>query len=183
MNVPKSISLLLIPAAAAALFLMPGCDISGGNSAIREVALNISGTYSNSGGIPERQSGNRIIRFSLSQTGDRLQAVDNQGASWSGSIGRASDSEATFTLKGMTSVGAEVVLTGTITVDGTDATMRGTWVEPGITAGAAASATVAPQPTPTPDPSPTPTPDPDNGVTPTPTPVPNSSSPVLEIST
>src|SRR5690606_16763717 len=95
-----------------------------------------------------------------SQSGDRLNAVDNQGGRWNGSIGRADAGLATFNLKGATSSGAEVILTGTIVVNGTDATLTGTWVEPGLTAAASAQATVAaaPEPTPVPQPRPNPTP-------------------------
>jgi hypothetical protein len=62
----------------------------------------------------------------------------------------------------MTTTGIEVVITGSISVSGTTATLNGLWVEPGLTATASATASVAAAPTATPGPtvSPTSTPTP-----------------------
>ena len=97
-----------------------------------------------------------------------MDAVDNLGALWRGSIGRADDTLVTFTLTGLTNTGVAVTISGSIAVDGTTASMSGTWIEPSIRSVVSATATVAgvitPTPVPTDVPSSTPTP------TPTPTP-------------
>jgi hypothetical protein len=157
---------LITAGLAGVLLLFSACEISGGNETVRNVSIRIGGSYVNSSGIPSNQSGNRITQLAITQSGDRLDAVDNFGGRWNGSIGQAESNLATFTLKGMTSAGAEVVLTGTITVDGTNATLSGTWIEPSLRAAASAQASVAPAPLPTP----VPTPGNGNGSTPTPTP-------------
>ncbi|MGA0368646.1 MAG: hypothetical protein ACO3N7_04265, partial [Kiritimatiellia bacterium] len=100
------------------------------------------------------------------QSGDRLSAVDNTGAPWAGSIGRAEGNIATFTLDGSTSAGAAVVLTGTIVVNGSSASLSGTWIEPSLRSAASAEATVAARATPTAQPTGSPT------LTPTATPIP-----------
>lgn len=170
--------LLLAAVSLLPLLFFSACEISGGNETVREVSVRVAGNYVNSSGIPSNQTGNRITQLAINQSGDRLNAVDNQGGRWSGSIGRAEAGLVTFTLKGATSSGSEVVLTGTITVSGTDARLSGTWVEPGLTAAASAEATVAaaPRPTPTPAPNPNPTanPNPNPAPNPTATPVPTT---------
>lgn len=147
-----------------------GCEIRSGDDVVRDVPLNIEGAYVNTEGIPRRQSGQRITTFNLSQTGDQLYVVDNEGTRWTGSIGRVRDRSASVTLRGMTTEGNEVVITGNIRVEGTTARLTGTWVEPGFTSELSAEAGVAPQPSPTPTPenggptpTPTPTPVPENG--------------------
>ena len=154
-----------------------GCDISSGDDTVRQVSLSIAGTYENGDGIPVRQSGDRVTRFSITQNGDQLTAIDNFGRRWTGRIGRATDVLATITLRGQTTENVEVVISGTIQVDGTSATLTGIWAEPDLNAEISATATVSGAP------APTPTPDPDNGndngnggTTPTPTPTPDSGS-------
>lgn len=185
-----SVSVLCASFIAALLLLQAGCEIDGGDETVRTVSVNVEGTYRNGSGIPERQSGNRVTQLTLVQSGDQLTAIDNQGARWSGTIGRAGADSATLTLRGMTSNGVEVVITGTITVSGTNATLSGLWVEPGLNSGVSASASdVAPQPTATPpanntpDPGATSTPVPEVTSTPTtivfPTPTPTDSLPPI----
>jgi len=149
---------------AAFLLLTGGCEISDGDETVREVSVSIGGSYRNADGIPERQSGATVTRLTLTQNGDQLSAVDNEGTRWTGTIGRASNALATFNLRGLTTTGVEVVITGTIRIEGTTATLSGVWVEPGLTAEVNASASVAGSPTATPTPigttSPTPTPTP-----------------------
>lgn len=162
MKYPTASPLLLVASLSLfALLFFSACEISGGNETVREVPIRLAGSYVNEEGIPTRQSGDAITRLTISQSGDRLDAVDNLGARWRGSIGRADSNLATITLNGLTNNGVEVVLTGSITVNGTDARLTGTWVEPGLTAAASARATVAPAPEPTPGPQPTP--EPENG--------------------
>ncbi len=90
--------------------------------------------------------------MNLIQDGDRLQAIDNNGLIFRGSIGSAvSDSEtggqrsATFTLNGQTTTGQEGIISGTIVVIGNQATMTGTWAEPTLFGNVRAGAEVVPR--------------------------------------
>ncbi len=155
----------LLSALAAGLVLLgAACDISGGDEVVRAVSIRLSGTYVNGSGIPERQSGARVTRLSLTQSGDQLFAVDNEGTRWTGRIQNEEGASATVTLNGRTTTGVEVVITGNIHVEGTTATLGGLWVEPGLTANVSATATVAGSAAATPTPVP--------GATPTATPTP-----------
>lgn len=149
----------VLPWASALLFssvlFFTACDISGSDDVVRQVSLNIAGAYTNDSGIPENQSGNRVTLLSIQQRGDQLSAVDNQGGNYSGSIGRADENLATFTLNGATSAGESVTLTGTVVVEGTSASLTGTWIEPSLRSSARASATVSGQVTPSGTPTPT----------------------------
>ncbi len=158
----------------AAAYLLPlllllnnSCDISSGDETVRTVSLNVAGTYVNDAGIPTNQSGATITRITFNQNGDQLEGVDNEGTRWTGSIGRADGDTATVTIRGITTTGVQVVITGSIVVNGTTAVLSGLWVEPSLTSNAFATATVAAGPTPTPTPELTVTP----GATVTATPV------------
>jgi len=153
--------MLVFPLLLTGLLIQSACEIQSGNETVRNVSLNVAGTYRNSSGIPARQSGSRITSLTLTQSGDRLFAIDNLGARWTGSIGRADQQVASVTLKGMTSAGGEVVITGNIRVSGNDGVLSGLWVEPGFTSDLFAEANnvqPSPEPTPTPLPNATPTP-------------------------
>ena len=167
---PKShpFSALLLGLSSLALLVYTGCEISSGDDVTRNVTLNIQGVYANASGIPRRQSGVRITSLALSQSGDQLNVVDNEGTRWTGTIGRVSGNNASFTLKGLTTAGNEVVITGNIAIEGTTGRMTGTWVEPGFSSPISAEAGVAAQPTPTPTPE-----NGNNGPTPVPTPTPD----------
>jgi hypothetical protein len=151
---------------AGVLLLTGGCEIDSGDETVREVSISISGSYRNDAGIPERQSGATITQLTLNQSGDQLTAIDNEGTRWTGTIGRATDSLATITLRGLTTTGVEVVITGSIQVSGTTATFTGVWVEPSLTSEVNATATVAGAPVATATPIPGAT------ATPTATPIP-----------
>jgi hypothetical protein len=130
--------------------LQVGCDIESGDDVTRNVSVNVSGVYRNGDGIPTRQSGAKVSSINLTQSGDQLYGVDNNGGRWEGSIGRADAGTATITLKGQTSAGAKVVITGNIRVSGNTGTMSGTWIEPGLTGDVFATGDVVPSPTATP---------------------------------
>ena len=155
------------------VFLQSACDIQSGNETVRNVPINVAGSYRNENGIPTRQSGRIITLLSITQAGDQLYAIDNEGTRWRGTIGRADGNTASITLRGLTTAQGEVVITGTIVVSGTSATLSGTWVEPGYTSPVSAQAgDVSPAPQPTPGPGPNPTPTPTPSPTPSPTPAP-----------
>ncbi|WFB37167.1 hypothetical protein P3T73_05265 [Kiritimatiellota bacterium B12222] len=146
------------------LLLFAACEIDSGSEVTRNVSLNVAGSYQNDGGIPSAQTGQTISRLSITQTGDQLFAIDNLGARWTGNIGRIESNLATITLQGMTSTGAEVVISGTITINDTTGILFGNWIEPTLRSDANATATVASIITPTPLPT--------NTAEPTTTPIP-----------
>lgn len=168
--------------------LFTACEISGSNDVTRQVSLNVTGSYVNEGGIASRQSGGTITLLAISQRGDQLSAVDNLGARWTGTIGRADGNLATVTLQGMTNTGVEVVISGSIVIEGTTGTLTGTWIEPNLRAPVSAAAAVAPISTPTPNATAVPTENPSATATPTPipgataTPIPGATpTPVLTV--
>jgi len=142
-------------------FLLLSCDIQSGNETVRNVSVNMAGTYRKESGIPSRQSGATTTRLSITQSGNQLYGVDEHNRRWQGSVTRAEGTNfATFNLKGSTTAGGDVTMTGDVRIDGTNARIVGLWVEPGFTSNFSAEATVAPGPSPTPQPGPTPTPTP-----------------------
>jgi len=130
----------------AAFIAFLGCDIDSGDEVIREVgSTNISGVYSNSEGgaiITPSNSGTTINTLNIIQTGDRLEAIANDGLIYRGTIGNFVSNAASFNLSGTTGGGQSATLTGTIRVDGSTARLTGTWIEPGLFATADASADV-----------------------------------------
>jgi hypothetical protein len=168
---PLNVKIMIaVTAAFAAGIGFMGCEISSSDETVRQVSLQIAGTYTNSSGIPTRQSGSAVTTLTLLQSGDRLEGIDNFGRRWEGNIGRADTRVATLTLEGQTTTGVPVVITGQIQVNGTTGTLSGIWVEPSLRANLSAEATVSAAPTPTPGPEATPTPG--GGATPTPEPTP-----------
>jgi hypothetical protein len=130
------------------VLLFTACEISSPDDVTRQVTLNVSGSYTNGSGIAGQQSGSTITLLSITQSGDQLFAVDNLGARWTGSIGRADGNVATVNLRGLTNSGVEVVIAGAISIDGTTGTLSGTWIEPNLRSTVNATANgVAPVPT------------------------------------
>lgn len=120
---------------------LAGCEVgtSSPNNLIRNVGVDYSGYYTGQNtdsAIPSKQTGALISNFNLIQTGDTLQAIDNNGEIWKGEISNTPDANnltATFTMKGKTSTGAKITMVGILTkTDAKDqeATMSGTWIEP-----------------------------------------------------
>lgn len=112
------------------------CEVGSSDSVTRNVGLDVSGFYQHPNHPAQKlvaeNTGLAVTSLSLNQTGDQLEARDNNGSSFSGTIGEASDSSASFTLEGQTTAGQSATISGTITVDGGNATMRGTWIEPSL---------------------------------------------------
>jgi hypothetical protein len=129
----------LLAAAAAG-----GCDVSSSSTVARRT-LAVAGVYRNpeGGRIVDRNSGAAVTSLSLQQYGDRIEAVDNNGRLFRGTIGGENGSVASFEMKGDTTSGVAVTLTGTIAVDGTASRMQATWIEPSLLGTLVASATVA----------------------------------------
>ncbi len=137
----------------ASLFLL-GCEIGDADSVVREVGINYSGFYVGDGGkLVSQQTGAQTTSLNLRQTGDQLEAVDNNGITFRGTIGSVVDDTASFVLDGSTTAGQAVTIDGTLTASGTEGTMRGTWIEPVIIGTVSGQATINPSPTNSPSPS------------------------------
>jgi len=128
--------------AAGGLILggLAGCEVGSPDNAYRQTGLSIAGYYTNPGAaagavavtaarVVSNNSGAPIAALNLRQSGDQLEAVDNNGTVMKGAIGSVSGSTATLVLSGTTTAGAQGVLDATVTVSGTRAVMRGTWAE------------------------------------------------------
>lgn len=123
---------------------LTACDIDSGDETVRTIGVALSGLYTNGGGriVSPSNTGNAVTSLNLVQTGDRLEAVDNNGQIFRGTVGAVVDTQASFNMTGSTTAGNEAVIAGTFTVNGTQATMSGTWAEPALFGSVSASATV-----------------------------------------
>lgn len=126
-------------AVAAAL----GCSVDSADEFIRDVTVNFSGFYvgRNNGVLVSANSGKPITTLDLRQNGDRLEAVDNNGRIWRGSLGEVQGGSSSFELNGQTTDGTEATFSGSITssdggsadtgsVSNAEGTMQGTYIEP-----------------------------------------------------
>lgn len=158
MRITKTLPVALCAGLLTLLIIQSGCTIDSADSVIRSVGLNVSGLY-NGSPLVQRNTGASIQSMNVIQDGDSLQGVDNNGVPFKGTIGAVQrgdsggSSSATFQLKGTTTAGAEGIISGTITVTGTEAIMRGTWAEPALFSTVAGTASVASTPIPNPTPS------------------------------
>lgn len=119
--------------AAMAGAVLVGCEVGSPDTVIRQVALTIAGFYANSGGnIVSENTGEAIETLNLIQDGSDLQAIDNNGRIFRGSISASSESSAQIQLTGATSAGAQGIIQAVVTVSGSSATMQGTWIEPSL---------------------------------------------------
>jgi len=131
---------------ASTLFFV-GCEGDSAETLIRNVILQVAGFYIPVEGattIPGDNTGNPVTSLDLRQNGDQIEAIDNNGIIFKGTLGRVTEESASFTLNGQTTAGQEVTISGTISVGvgETDADMRGTWIEPTLFSPVAAQATV-----------------------------------------
>lgn len=97
-----------------------------------------------------RQSGKTLTWLRLLQYGSSLEAYDNAGMSWDGSISSVQNGTATFNLRGRTTAGAAVDVAGALRYADQNSTMDATWIEPGFSGSILARATVSPAATNTP---------------------------------
>lgn len=126
---PRSLAFLAV---ALLLTLAAGCDVDTPDSVSRTVDIRVGGIYTPPEGrefIVSRNTGSTIRQLNLRQSGDQLEAVDNNGQIFRGTLGSVQEASASFTLRGQTTDGNEGVMSGAITVEGAEATMRGTWIE------------------------------------------------------
>ncbi len=132
---------LLALAHLAAILLPSGCEIDSADTFSRDVPVDFSGFYTAcSGNLVGGNSGASITTLDLRQSGDRLEAVDNNGSIWRGSLGEVQNGRSTFELKGRTTTDTEGIFSGTLSSSdagstnssgAADGSMRGTYIEPG----------------------------------------------------
>ncbi|TAN38037.1 MAG: hypothetical protein EPN23_03550 [Verrucomicrobia bacterium] len=127
--------LLIVPVllmSVLAVGLLPGCEVGNPDNVVPVSGGNFSGNYTNPGGgaMVARNSGNAVTSLSVTQFGNQLNAVDNNGILFQGTLGDVVSSRATFTLSGATTAGAKVTVNGNLSGSGSTATMNGTWAEP-----------------------------------------------------
>ena len=131
-----------------AVSVLPGCEVGSPNDVVAGANGNFSGTYagSSNGVLVVNNSGNAVTSLTVSQTGNQLQAVDNNGLLFKGTIGdilssssgsssnttTSGTASATFTLNGATTAGQTVSINGTLSASGSTGRMTGIWSEPGV---------------------------------------------------
>ena len=136
------VRLVFVFATTALGFLIAGCETDSAEQVYRQVDITVEGYYTGSP-IVSQNTGAAITSLNLRQAGDQLEAIDNNNSVFSGTIGQVTDSSiATFTITGLTTVGNEATISGSITVEGTQATMRGTWIEDSLFGSVYATASV-----------------------------------------
>ena len=132
---------LLALALLAVVILPSGCEVDSADTFSRDVSTDFSGFYTAcSGNLVGNNSGAAITTLDLRQSGDRLEAVDNNGSLWRGSLGDVQNGRSSFELKGRTTSNTEGIFSGTLSSsDGggtnssgsADGSMSGTFIEPG----------------------------------------------------
>lgn len=126
--------------------ILAGCDIDSGESGARNVGLSVQGFYTHPDAgsfVVLRTSGDPLVSIDLRQAGDQLEGIDDNGIVFGGTIGQvAASNSATFNMEGRSTSGADATISGTITIEGTVATMRGTWIETALTSPVFGQATV-----------------------------------------
>lgn len=133
MKLTTKLSVLLL----GATLTMMGCEQSNSpNVTVRNVGVDFSGFYDNDGApLTSSQTGAKITSLNLRQTGDRLEAVDNNGIIFKGTLGEVSlndngQASSIFDLNGRTTANGDVTISGTISGSENQGTMSGTWIEP-----------------------------------------------------
>lgn len=132
--------------------LMTGCEIDSAENSTRNPGLTVEGFYTGRDGGPmvPRTTGNQVQTMNLTQNGDQLQVIDDNGIIFRGSLGQVIDDGATFTLRGQATSGQEATISGNFDVAGTMSTMRGSWIEDSLVSTVFGEATVPENTTPAP---------------------------------
>ncbi|NLD89667.1 MAG: hypothetical protein GX634_04915 [Lentisphaerae bacterium] len=136
--------------------LLSACDVDSADSTTAVVSdtdgtiYNFAGLYLPTGTNTEflvypfnRQSGVKLTWIRLLQYGNVLEAYDNAGKSWDGSISSITDGNASFNLRGQTTAGAAVEIAGALHYTNQNSTMDAAWIEPGFSGSIFAQAAVA----------------------------------------
>jgi hypothetical protein len=124
-----------------------GCNSDSAESIVRNIEIIVQGFYGPTSGnttIVSGNTGGEVTLLNVRQNGANLEAVDNNNIIFSGTVGQATEDTASFTLRGNTTIGTEVTISGTINVPvgSSSATMAATWIEPTLFANLSAEATV-----------------------------------------
>jgi hypothetical protein len=129
-----------------AVGLLPGCEVGDPSDTVPVANGNFSGSYvgSSNANLVARNSGAAVVSLVISQFGNQLQAVDNNGILFTGSIGDIVAASTTFTLNGVTTTGESVTINGNLRASGTTATMTGTWAEPSLFSSIYGTASISP---------------------------------------
>lgn len=152
---------LILPAVA---LLHSGCEIDSSDTFSRDVSIDFSGYYTgcNAGPLVAPNSGRQINSMDLRQSGDSLEAVDNTGGIWRGSLGEPQNGRSSFELKGNAPGGGQAWFSGSISSSNGGSTnsassatgsMTGTYIEADRYSTFCGTATIAgsqPEPEPTP---------------------------------
>ncbi len=119
-----------------ALSIHTGCSVDSANGSSRTVGISVGGIYrydsgpcANDGRFVTANSGRAVISLDLRQAGDSLEAIDNNGIIFRGTIGSVVDNSASFNLEGTTTAGNAVLISGNIAVNASKGVMQATWVE------------------------------------------------------
>lgn len=118
-----------------AMLMLSACEVDSANATARSVGADVSGVYrhdgssENGGRFVSANSGAQVTSLDLRQAGDQLEAIDNNGIIFRGTIGTVVDSSASFNLEGSTTIGSGVIISGTIDIGGGEGVMRATWIE------------------------------------------------------
>ena len=140
-------------AASLNLLILTGCEVDSSETGSRNVDINVWGVYHGQEDhyttLVNNCSGSRPEYFDLRQYGDQLEAIDNHGIVFRGTIGSVNSDAKTcsFTLEGKTTVGNRVIVNGNINISGSIAIMEGTWIEDSLYAVLYGKATAPAQPT------------------------------------
>lgn len=119
----------------AALTILSACSVDSADSVIRSVGADVDGVYqhdgsaNNGGKFVSQNTGAQVTSLDLRQDGDQVQAIDNNGIVFRGTIGNVVDNNASFTLSGSTTAGSGVTISGNIEIGGGQGVMRATWIE------------------------------------------------------
>lgn len=133
-------------ASACLTMIFSGCEVGSPDTTVRQTGVSVDGIYAGTltdGRLTSRNSGAAVKQFNLRQTGSSLEATDNNGIRFAGSINGETSSRVPFTLEGRTTAGTVVNVVGTINLSGESATMVGSWVEPSLIGDVQASASVS----------------------------------------
>lgn len=129
-----------------AVGLLPGCEVGSADNVVPTSSGNFSGNYTNpnGGAMVGRNTGSAVTSLSVSQFGNALNAVDNNGILFKGTLGDVVNSSAAFTLEGATTAGAQVNVNGNLRASGSTAVMNGVWAEPNFYSSIYGTASITP---------------------------------------
>lgn len=164
MNIfPTALRRALLPALALSFLILglAACDVDSVDSTTATLAdddgttYNFAGLYANNttNGLAPlvfpagKQSGTALTWLRLLQYGSVIEAYDNAGMTWAGSISTLQGGTANFSLRGRTTAGISTEIAGTLVYADQQSVMDAAWIEPTFSGNLYAIATVAPSAT------------------------------------